>query len=191
MCICFLGSWYSDGLPHEHIKAVGLFCLSSSPDLYNLTLKFREIVQAASDDEDDYDYEIGDNRLEEWAGDGYKFVKGRAYTWKNDLQRKLTDDYRTKIRHKNKYASSESSDVQVQGGQASSKEEVEGVQKLLYFFLVDPEVHLLSTRTVPNQNDLFPKAEVQARRIKVVNDRKCFADDQAELWSSYPSRFGW
>eukprot|EP00615_Pteridomonas_danica_P002758 CAMPEP_0114342548 /NCGR_PEP_ID=MMETSP0101-20121206/9887_1 /TAXON_ID=38822 ORGANISM="Pteridomonas danica, Strain PT" /NCGR_SAMPLE_ID=MMETSP0101 /ASSEMBLY_ACC=CAM_ASM_000211 /LENGTH=265 /DNA_ID=CAMNT_0001476721 /DNA_START=303 /DNA_END=1097 /DNA_ORIENTATION=- len=75
------GSFHRDGLPHEHISVVGLNCLSISDEIKGGSHKIREIVEPNSDEDEDYGYKIGDNRLEEWVGDHFILENNKTFVW--------------------------------------------------------------------------------------------------------------
>lgn len=168
-------------MPHEHILANAIYYITSSENIDNNYLEFRELLPEES---------FYDNHGR--AGEEVSLIEdlgsvntptGRIIVWENNIQHKvgpltvpLSDSSK---KQKKKSKRDESSTPSAPASVPPS-----GIRKILCFFLVDPSERVVSTKIVPEQQNLIPWNVALEHRQCLMNERKYFARDNAEDWES-------
>jgi len=173
------GSWHLEGMTHEHITAAGIFYLAVSDNIVNNKLEFRE--QMSSGGIQDYGDRAGEEMsLIEELGD-VETIQDRCLVWKNDKQHKVGELGVLSAEQLRK------SKRRRFGGAAATTATEErplrcGIRKILCFFLVDPDVRIVSTAIVPPQQGVLPHKEALEHRQALMNKRKYHADVVTGEW---------
>lgn len=143
-------------MDYEHIAASGIYYLSVSDNISNNHLSFRTLI-----DEDD----VSDSGR--YPGEEISLVNnlgkvptptGRALVWENSFQHQVGF---------------------LKVPQTSPKT---GIRKILCFFLVDPDIRIISTKIVSPQQNLIPIEIAMEHRQKLMNQRKYKASRDEVEW---------
>jgi hypothetical protein len=164
-------------MPHENIIASGIYYIAASENILNNHLSFRTLR-----DEDNYYHENGregeEIDLVEEIG-SVDTPTGTVLVWNNDLQHQVgpltVEAADQQPKKKSKTASS---------AQTPPVVPTTGIRKILCFFLVSPAKRIVSTKIVPEQQNIIPLSEAMEHRQKLMNERKYIARRDAEDWET-------
>ena len=167
-------------MPHEHIIANAIYYITSSENIDNNYLEFRELL--AEDSFYDTNGRAGEEvGLIEELGN-VDTPTGRIIVWENNIQHKVgplsvsvPDSSKKQKKSKREKPSAPSVPASLPPS---------GIRKILCFFLVDPSKRVVSTKIVPEQQNLIPWNVALEHRQCLMNERKYFARENAEDWES-------
>lgn len=163
-------------MPHENITASGIYYISASENISNNFLQFRIL-----NDEEGYYHDHGHRAgeeidLVEEVG-SVDTVTDRTLVWENTMQHKVGPLTVSESEPPKKKSKTKAKVVQ-------DSPPTTGIRKILCFFLVDPEKRIVSTKIVPEQQQLIPLDVAMDHRQKLMNERKYLAKSDAEDWES-------
>jgi hypothetical protein len=174
------GSWHVEGMPHENIIASGIYYIAASENIINNHLAFRRL-----NDEHRYYGEHGREGEEVELVEDIGAVDtptGTVLVWKNDLQHQVgpltVQDEPNEQPNKKKKSTTPA--VPSSPPVAPST----GIRKILCFFLVSPANRIVSTKIVPEQQNILSLEEAMEHRQNLMNERKYIAKRDAEDWES-------
>lgn len=161
------GSWHIEGMPYENIVGTALAYL----DIDGITDSFLEFRKPVIINELEIDYPQNNGRFTEHhygiaKGDHHdghmnrylgliKCGAGNSVVFPNSLQHRVKE-------------------FRLEDGRTHS------TRTILCFFLVDPDVRIVSTKDVPPQQDVTPRAVAEKNREMLMYYRKYFVDELNE-----------
>jgi hypothetical protein len=177
-----------EGMSHEKIYASGIYFIAASENILYNHLSFRYLH-----DEDEYHDEYGrDGELIELVEDLGKAntPTGTVLVWNNVFQHQvgpLTVQHHESNEQPTKKQKSTTAAVPSMTPPVAPSS---GIRKILCFFLVSPMKRIVSTKIVPEQQNILSFEEAMKHKQHLMNKRELIAKRDARDWESRTYTFG-